>query len=56
MYMNLGSYKMKLYIRSKKDIELSSAEIQRVLIESMTYNSRLKSLGIDTVITFKFEK
>lgn len=57
MYMNINNYKkMKLYIRSKKDVELRAEEITRLLTITMKYNQELKSLGIEPIITFKFEK
>lgn len=57
MYMNLNNYnKMKLYIKSKKDKELTAQELLRLLSITMKYSEELKSLGIEPITTFKFEK
>ncbi len=47
---------MKLYLRSKKDVELKAEDMTLLLSMTMKYNQQLKSLGIQPIITFKFEK
>lgn len=47
---------MKLYLRSKKHKELTGQEILKLLSITMEYSSELKSLGIEPLATFKFEK
>jgi hypothetical protein len=47
---------MKLYLRTKKEKELTGHQIVELLAITMKYTKELKSLGFEPVTTLKFEK